>query len=229
MISERLIQVREEISTAEKKSGRDPGSVKLVAVSKTIENEVLYNAIQEGCFIFGENRVQEAKEKIKTLGRGKVKWHFIGHLQKNKVKFVYDLFDLIHSIDSFELGKTIHIGAKARGIVIPALIQVNIASEGSKSGVEPLHLEELLKKLSSLSSLQIQGLMSVPPWTEVPEKSRQYFVQLRKLRDQMRQSRIENIELKELSMGMSNDYKIAIEEGATFVRVGSAIFGKRKI
>jgi PLP dependent protein len=227
LLSERLIQVREEISNAEKKSGRTSGSVKLIAVSKNFEKEILLEAIQAGCSVFGENRIQEAKEKIEALKRKKVEWHFIGHLQKNKVKYIYELFDLIHSIDSFELGQTIHNGALTRGMVIPALVQVNIASEGSKSGVEPAHLEELLKKLSSLNGLRIQGLMSVPPFADTPEKSRPYFAQLRELKDQMIRSDIENIELNELSMGMSGDYKIAIEEGATFVRVGSAIFGQR--
>ena len=151
----------------------------------------------------------------------------IGHLQKNKVKFIYDLFDLIHSVDSFELGKAIHLGAQTRGIVIPALIQVNIASEATKSGTEPSHLEELLNKLSNLNGLQVKGLMTIPPLNSDPEKSRQYFAQLRELRDKMLRFNIGNIELNELSMGMSGDYKIAIEEGATFVRVGSAIFGKR--
>jgi len=227
LISERLTQVREEISKAEKKSGRTSGSVKLIAVSKNFEKEILLEAIQAGCSVFGENRIQEAKEKIEVLGRENIEWHFIGHLQKNKVKFIYELFDLIHSIDSFELGQTIHNGAQSRGMVIPALVQVNIASEGSKSGVEPAYLEELLKNLSQLSGLRIQGLMSVPPLADTPEKSRRYFAQLRELQDQMIRSDIENIELNELSMGMSGDYKIAIEEGATFVRVGSSIFGQR--
>ena len=227
MISEQLIQVREEISIAEKKSGRPKGSVKLIAVSKTFEKEYIQEAIQAGCLTFGENRIQEAKDKIETIGRNQVKWHLIGHLQKNKVKFIYDLFDLIHSVDSFELGKAIHLGAQTRGIVIPALIQVNIASEATKSGTEPSHLEELLNKLSNLNGLQVKGLMTIPPLNSDPEKSRQYFAQLRELRDKMLRFNIGNIELNELSMGMSGDYKIAIEEGATFVRVGSAIFGKR--
>lgn len=227
MISERLAQVREEVSMAEKRSGRLPGSVKLIAVSKTFEKEYILRAIQAGCLTFGENRIQEAKDKIEAIGRNKVKWHFIGRLQKNKVKFIYDLFDLVHSVDSFELGQAIHLGAQTKGTVIPALVQVNIASEVTKSGIEPSHLEELLNKLSSLSGLQIKGLMTIPPLNSDPEKSRQYFAQLRELRDKMARSDIRNIELNELSMGMSGDYKIAIEEGATFVRVGSAIFGDR--
>jgi PLP dependent protein len=227
LISEQLIQVREEISIAEKKSGRLTGSVKLIAVSKTFEKEYIQEAIQAGCLNFGENRIQEAKDKIEAIGRNQVKWHLIGHLQKNKVKFIYDLFDLIHSVDSFELGQAINLGAQTRGVVIPILIQVNIASEVSKSGTEPSHLEELLNKLSNLNGLQIKGLMTIPPLNSDPEKSRQYFAQLRELKDKVVRSNIENIELTELSMGMSGDYKIAIEEGATFVRVGSAIFGKR--
>jgi len=227
LISERLAQVREEVSMAEKRSGRLPGSVKLIAVSKTFEKEYILRAIQAGCLTFGENRIQEAKDKIEAIGRNKVKWHFIGRLQKNKVKFIYDLFDLVHSVDSFELGQAIHLGAQTKGTVIPALVQVNIASEVTKSGIEPSHLEELLNKLSSLSGLQIKGLMTIPPLNSDPEKSRQYFAQLRELRDKMARSDIRNIELNELSMGMSGDYKIAIEEGATFVRVGSAIFGDR--
>lgn len=227
MISERLAQVREEISMAEKKSGRPPGSAKLIAVSKTFEKKYVIEAIQAGCLTFGENRIQEAKDKIEAIGRDQVKWHLIGHLQKNKVKFIYDLFTLIHSVDSIELGQAINKGAQTRGVVIPALIQVNIASEVTKSGIEPSNLEELISKLSKLSGLQIKGLMTIPPLNSEPEKSRQYFAQLRELKDKMVRLNIANIELDELSMGMSGDYKIAIEEGATFVRVGSAIFGKR--
>ncbi len=227
MISERLAQVREEISWAEKKSGRPYGSVKLIAVSKTVEEKYILEALKAGCLIFGENRIQEAKRKIEALGRDQAQWHLIGHLQKNKVKYIYDLFDLVHTVDSIELGQFIHQGAQARNIVIPVLVQVNIASETTKSGVEPAHLEELLKRISTLSGLKTQGLMTIPPLNSDPEKSRRYFAQLRELRDKIAISNIENIELNELSMGMSGDYKIAIEEGATFVRVGTAIFGKR--
>ncbi len=227
MISERLAQVREEIAAAEKKSGRPNGSVKLIAVSKTFEEKYILEALKVGCLIFGENRIQEAKRKIETLGRDQIQWHLIGHLQKNKVKYIYDLFDLVHTVDSIELGQAIHKGAQTRKIVVPVLVQVNIASETTKSGVEPLNLEELLTKLSTLSGLNVQGLMTIPPLNSDPEKSRKYFAQLRELRDKIAISNIENVGLNELSMGMSGDYKIAIEEGATFVRVGSAIFGKR--
>ena len=227
MISERLHKVREEISMAEKKAGQPGGFVKLVAVSKTFEENYILEAIEAGCLTFGENRIQEAKRKIETLGHDKTKWHLIGHLQKNKVKYIYDLFDLIHTVESIELGKVINNGAQNRNVVIPVLVQVNIASETTKSGVEPHRLEDLLVKLSHLSGLKVQGLMTIPPLTYDIEKSRRYFSELRELRDKMMLSNIENIKLNELSMGMSRDYKIAIEEGASIVRIGSAIFGKR--
>ena len=227
MISNRLTQVREEISSAEKKSGRPHGSVKLIAVSKTFGEIHILEAMKAGCLVFGENRVQEAKGKISILGRDKIHWHLIGHLQKNKVKYVYDLFDLVHTVDNIELGQAIHKGAQTRNIIFPILVQVNIASEASKSGVQPHLLETVLVKLSHLSSLKVQGLMVIPPLNSDPEKSRRFFAQLRELRDKMLLSKIENIELHELSMGMSTDFKVAIEEGASLVRVGSAIFGKR--
>jgi pyridoxal phosphate enzyme (YggS family) len=227
LLLERFNRITEEISTAEKKSGRPSGSVKLVTVSKNFGEEITSEAITAGSNILGENRVQEAKVKIAKLGRKNIKWHLIGRLQKNKVKYIFDLFDMIHSVDSVELGRAIHKGAEARQMVMPVLVQVNISSEDSKSGVEPARLEFLLKELAQLNGIKIQGLMTIPPSNSDPENSRPHFAQLRKLRDKMSQLNIKNIQLNELSMGMSGDYQIAIEEGATFVRVGSAIFGQR--
>jgi pyridoxal phosphate enzyme (YggS family) len=162
------------------------------------------------------------------LGKEKFHWHFIGHLQKNKVKNITGLFELIHSVDSIELAEMIHSASLKKGIETDILIQVNISGESSKSGVAPEYLERVLSEVSHYEGVNVKGLMTIPPFNPDPEKARPYFSQLRELRDSMECNRIENISLQELSMGMSNDFMVAIEEGATIVRVGSAIFGARE-
>ena len=175
----------------------------------------------------GENRVQEAREKVALLGRSWVRWHLIGHLQRNKVKYVFDLFDLIHSVDSLALAQEINKHGSKRDQVMPIFLQVNVAGEATKFGVAPEEVLPLLKEMARLPYVAVRGLMTIPPLAEDAEASRPYFRELRVLRHEIAKVGIEGISLTELSMGMSNDYEVAIEEGATFVRIGSALFGPR--
>ncbi len=227
-IQQNLSAVKNKISQAVKRSGRDPQKVNLVAVSKQIAVQNIAEAYHAGQTIFGENKIQEAHQKIKDCHDFKIGWHFIGHLQKNKAKWIPGFFELVHSVDDFELAKRIHQFSLNQSLVTKILIQVNIAEESSKSGVSSINLEKLLKDISFLEGISVKGLMCIPPYNSNPEKSRKYFVQLRELRDKMVEENISNIGLDELSMGMSNDFEIAIEEGATLVRVGTSIFGPRK-
>lgn len=227
MIAENLQIVNAKIAEAARKSGRDPGRIGLIAVTKTVPVDRIREAMQAGLACFGENKIQEAKAKIEILGRTACRWHFIGHLQKNKVKFLFDRFDLVHSVDGFELAEAIHAQSLERRWVMPILIQVNISGERSKSGVDPAQLQELLVRVAPLPGIQVRGLMALPPMDPDPERSRPYFSRLRELRDGCAKMGIDNIRLDDLSMGMSNDYPVAIEEGATLVRVGSALFGPR--
>lgn len=227
LIADNLAIVKERMAQAACKSGREPDAVRLVTVTKTVPVERIVEAGKvDGC-VFGENKVQEARDKIETLGTESYHWHFIGHLQRNKVKYIPGLFELIHSVDNSELAEDIHRYSLQADLVTPVLIQVNVSGEASKSGVKPEGLEELLDMLVSLSGISVRGLMTIPPYDPDPEKSRKHFAALRKLRDRMRSVNIENIGMDELSMGMSNDFEVAIEEGATWVRVGTAIFGAR--
>ena len=215
------------MAAAASKAGRPPESIRLVAVSKTVSVEKLIEARAAGAELFGENRVQEALEKIDRLGQGGPVWHFIGHLQKNKVKQILGRFDLIHSVDSAALARVINEKSLARNLITPILIQVNVSGEASKFGMAPNELESSLQALSKMPAVKVEGLMTIPPYSPDPEKSRKVFARLRGLRDQMAELGMEGICLTELSMGMSNDFAVAIEEGATLVRVGSAIFGDR--
>ena len=228
MISEIIKQVKNRIADAAEKSGRNPQSIRLVAVSKGVSFEKITEAGNCGHQLFGENKVQEAMEKIERLGRGFYRWHFIGHLQKNKVKFVVDQFDLIHSIDSAALAEAVHKKSCEHDTVTPVLIQVNVSGEESKFGVDPGNLKETLQKVSGMRGVRVEGLMTIPPWDPDPENSRTYFSVLRTLRDDMVKLGMDHIALDELSMGMSHDFHVAIEEGATLVRVGTAIFGPRE-
>ncbi|GJL79235.1 MAG: YggS family pyridoxal phosphate enzyme [Nitrospinaceae bacterium] len=227
MISDKLAWVNAKITEAAKKAGRDPKSVRLVAVSKTVTEDKIIEAQKAGANLFGENRVQEALEKINHLGRDGFAWHLIGHLQKNKVKHVIGHFDLIHSVDSVDLARVIDEKSRARSLVTRILIQVNVSGEASKSGVAPEDLEATLRAVSKMQAVRVEGLMTIPPFAPDPEQSRDVFSQLLGLRDQMAELAIEGVYLQELSMGMSHDFPVAIEEGATLVRVGTAIFGER--
>jgi pyridoxal phosphate enzyme (YggS family) len=226
LIADNLATVKERMAKAARKSGREPEAVRLVAVSKTVPAERIEVGGLEGC-VLGENKVQEARDKIEVLGTKSYHWHFIGHLQRNKVKYIPGLFELIHSVDNSELAEEIHQHSLRHDLVTPVLIQVNVSGESSKFGVLPNNLEDLLDMVVSLNGISVRGLMTIPPFDPDPEKSRRHFAALRNLRDRMRKVNVENVFMDELSMGMSNDFEVAIEEGATWVRVGTAIFGGR--
>jgi pyridoxal phosphate enzyme (YggS family) len=225
-IYENLARVRERIETAARRSGREPGRVRLVVVSKTVGPERVRQAIEAGARILGENYVQEAQKKIEALGHD-VAWHFIGHLQTNKAKLAARLFDLIHSVDSVNLAQELNRQAKLQGKVLPVLLQVNIGGETTKFGAQEKEVLMLAEKLSEMEAVEVKGLMAMPPFFEDPEASRPYFVELRKLGERLGQQKMPRISTEELSMGMSNDFEVAIEEGATLLRVGTAIFGPR--
>jgi pyridoxal phosphate enzyme (YggS family) len=227
-VAENLGALRERIAKAAARAGRDPAGITLVAVTKTMPVERIREAIDAGQRVFGENRVQEAQVKVDALGRD-VQWHLIGHLQRNKVKFVCDLFTMIHSIDSLPLAQDINARAARQGVVMPILIQVNIGDETTKSGVHPSDTLALVQQVAALPHVAVKGLMCVPPAVEIAEHARPHFIQLRTLAAQVERERIPNVAMTELSMGMSHDFEVAIEEGATMVRVGSAIFGPRPV
>ncbi len=220
-----LDQVRSRIAAAAARSGRSADSVQLIAVSKKQDGEKVRAAFDAGQPIFGESRVQEARAKIPLLPAA-VRWHFIGHLQKNKIRHALHLFELFHSIDSLELARDVERIAAEEGVRPRVLLEVNVAGEGSKIGFAPETLRSEMESLLELNRVQIEGLMAIPALASEPQASRSYFVLLRELRDELESEF--RLNLPQLSMGMSNDYEIAIEEGATFVRVGTAIFGGRE-
>ncbi len=225
-VAENLSAVKERIAKAAARVGRDPEGITLVAVTKTLPADRVREAIEAGHQVFGENYVQEAQPKVEAFGR-QVQWHLIGHLQRNKVKSACDLFDLIHSVDSFPLAQEIDRRAAQCGIVMPILLQVNVGDEDTKSGVPPTEALALVEKVGRLPHVALQGLMSIPPPVENPEDARPYFVQLRTLAERIDREKISSVAMAQLSMGMSHDFEVAIEEGATLVRVGTAIFGPR--
>lgn len=210
-----------EIDQAARSTGRDPHSIRLIAVTKVATLEQLQKAAALGVSDFGANRVQDAAEQIKSLPEAR--WHFIGHLQTNKVKDVLPVYSLIHTLDRFSLAKKLQQVAERFECTAEALIQVNVSGEKSKFGLAPGELPEFIRKLGAFDRINVRGLMTMAPYVEDPEKVRPYFRQLRLLRDETAN---EGFELPELSMGMTNDYKIAIEEGATMVRIGSALFAE---
>ena len=206
------------------RAGRDEASVKLLAVSKSHPPETIQAAVDCGVLHFGENKIQEAKAKI-PLCPGKARWQFIGHLQSNKVRDAVELFEMIQGVDSLALAKEISKRAEQAGKTMPILLEVNVAGEASKFGYKPEALLAELNELNALPRLEIHGLMAIPPFTPVPEKSRPYFQRLRELKIQCEQ--ILGVPLPHLSMGMSGDFAVAIEEGSTMVRIGTALFGER--
>jgi PLP dependent protein len=224
-IVENLRVVRAAIAESERISGRRSGSVEVVAVSKTHPAEVIREAVDAGQFLFGENRVQEAKAKIPDLP-AKLRWHLIGHLQSNKIRQALPLFEMIHGVDSIELLDDIQRIAGELGIFPRVLLQVNLAGESSKFGFAPEQLLSQVERILRVERVQIEGFMTIPPLAANPENSRKYFVALREIRDRLEQEF--RFPLPNLSMGMSGDYRVAVEEGATLVRVGTAIFGERK-
>ncbi len=228
LIADNLKKVLERMEVAARKVGRDPDKIKLVAVSKTVPPEFIREGIQAGVKILGENYVQEAKKKIEALGHD-VAWHFIGHLQTNKAKIAVRLFDLIHSVDSLHLAEELNKQAQAEGKVLPILLEVKLSEEKSKFGVAEDNILHLAEAISRMENLNLQGLMTMPPLFSNPEEARPYFIRLRKLSELLASQKIPRISMQELSMGMSSDFEIAIEEGATLIRVGTAIFGPRPI
>ncbi len=225
MIKE-LDTLKERISNAAEESGRSPEAIRLVAVGKTQPVERIREAITSGAEIIGENYIQEAREKFDQLVQMDVQWHFIGHLQRNKAKYAVRMFDLIHTVDSFRLARELDRQARNVNKIQPILVQVNISGEQTKSGVGEMQAVELIESVLGMENLRLEGLMTMPPFFDAPEKARPFFVALRQLRDRL--VRELKIELKELSMGMTGDFEVAIEEGATLVRIGTALFGARQ-
>jgi pyridoxal phosphate enzyme (YggS family) len=225
-VPENFEMVMNRIAAAAKRAERTPSSVRLVTVTKTVGHDLIRQAVSAGAAILGENRVQEAKEKIAVLGNI-AHWHLIGHLQTNKAKYAVRLFDLIHSVDNLVLAKELDRQAAKTGKVQDILIEVNIAGEESKAGMAVKGAPALVREIAQLKHLQVRGLMTMPPYSENAEDSRPYFRSLRKLAEAIAQENIPGVSLHEMSMGMSGDFEVAIEEGATLVRVGAAIFGNR--
>mgnify|MGYP006422839901 FL=1 len=227
MIADNLASVMHHIDEAAQKAGRSPDSIRLISVSKQVSSGKIIEAYQAGSKCFGENKVQEAVSKIDEVNAQDISWHFIGHLQKNKIKYLDSRFELIHSIDSLSLAEKISTYCEGQNQRQAVLLQVNVSGEEAKFGMTPAELEDQLSSFGQLKGIQVQGLMTIPPQNPEAENSRQYFSALRVLRDKFQAMNIEGVELNELSMGMTNDYLIAVEEGATLVRVGTAIFGQR--
>ncbi|MHB8828767.1 MAG: YggS family pyridoxal phosphate-dependent enzyme [Syntrophales bacterium] len=225
-VTENIRQIRAVIGEAAAKSGRSPSAVRLMAVTKTVDDERIMEAIKAGVDIIGENYLQEAKRKIDALGKS-LEWHMIGHLQTNKARFATSLFDMIHSVDRIELARELDRRVAAAGSTMKILIEVNVSGETTKSGTPLVGAISLVRAVAALPGLSIQGLMTMPPYCDDPEESRPFFRKLRELRDKIETEEIPHLEMKELSMGMSGDYAVAIEEGATIVRLGTAIFGER--
>ena len=220
-----LNRVRNVIAQAAQVSGRSTTEIELVAVTKTHPAETVREAVDAGQLVFGESKVQEARAKIPSLP-SHLRWHFIGHLQKNKIRHALPLFELIHSIDSLDLAQAIDRIAQEDGLHPRILLEVNVSGEGSKFGFRPDKLREEIELLLALPRLSIEGLMCIPPLAEEAEASRKYFVELRELRNALEGEF--QVKFPQLSMGMTNDYNVAVEEGATLVRVGTAIFGERR-
>jgi hypothetical protein len=225
-IAENITWVRERIAAASWRAGRDPDSVTLVHVTKTVEPDRILQAIGAGAKVLGENYVQEAQKKIEAA-RGEVAWHFIGHLQKNKAKYAVRFFDLIHSVDSFSLAEELSRAAQKAGKVQSILLQVDLGREVTKFGAPEEEVFRIVEKMGKLEAISIRGLMTMPPYSDDPENSRPYFRKLRALQERLVGMKIQGVSMRELSMGMSGDFEVAVEEGATLVRIGTAIFGPR--
>ena len=224
----RIQNIKKRIEEAADGCGRDPSTIRLVAVSKTIPVNRVRDAIEAGVTVLGENYVQEAREKFNQLATYPVSWHFIGHLQSNKAKNAVRLFDMIHSVDTLKLARELNKQAQKNAKVQNILIQINISKESSKSGADAKNVLGLIDTVRHLENLSVKGLMTMPPFFNDPEKARPYFSALRDLRDRIRQETPPEVSLDELSMGMTGDFEVAIQEGATLVRIGTAIFGERR-
>ncbi len=219
--------IRNRIAEAALRSGRSASDIRLMAVTKTVDDDRIVEAIEAGVDIIGESYVQEAKRKIEKMGKA-VEWHMIGYLQSNKAKYAVRLFDMIHSVGRMDLALELDRRAGLAGCRMNILVEVNTSGEKSKSGVYHGEAMQLIKEIAPFEHLTIRGLMTMPPWFDDPEDARPYFSKLRALRDRVMEEQIPGVEMIELSMGMSGDFEVAVEEGATIVRVGRSIFGERK-
>ncbi|MCM1088105.1 MAG: YggS family pyridoxal phosphate-dependent enzyme [Muribaculaceae bacterium] len=226
MIQENIVDVEKRIKAACEKSNRAWQDVTLIAVSKTKPVSMLQEAYDAGCRDFGENKVQELVQKWEEMPKD-VRWHMIGHLQRNKVKYIVDKVCLIHSVDSLKLAQEISKEAGKKKITVSILIEVNIAEEESKYGVACGDTCQLVEEIAKLPNILVKGLMTVAPYVENPEENRQYFEKLRQIYVDIIHKNIDNVSMEELSMGMTGDYEVAVTEGATYVRVGTGIFGER--
>ncbi|MGA2330865.1 MAG: YggS family pyridoxal phosphate-dependent enzyme [Syntrophales bacterium] len=226
MVKANIEGIRRAIAGAALRAGRKVSDVRLMAVTKTVDDDRIMEAIEAGVDIIGESYVQEAKRKIEKMGRS-IEWHMIGHLQSNKAKYAVKLFDMIHSVGRMDLAVELDRRSRAQDTVMKVLIEINISGEKTKSGVPYEEAMQLVRNISSLENISIQGLMTMAPWFDNPEDARPYFKALRELRDRIVGENIDRVEMRELSMGMSGDYEVAVEEGATIVRVGRSIFGER--
>lgn len=226
MVTENLAQVRANVEAACKRTGRDISEVTLIAVSKTKPVSMLQEAYDAGARVFGENKVQEIVDKYPQLPDD-ISWHMIGHLQRNKVKYIVDKVSMIHSVDSLRLAETIEQEAAKHNVTVPILLEVNVAEEESKFGLKTEEVLPLCEALSSFEHIRIKGLMTIAPYVEDPEENRMVFRQLKKLSVDIAAKNINNVTMSVLSMGMTGDYQVAIEEGSTMVRVGTGIFGER--
>ncbi len=226
MLKDDLKNVEQRVEEACRRAGRSRDEVTLIAVSKTKPIELLREAYAEGVRDFGENKVQELVTKMEQMP-GEIRWHMIGHLQRNKVRQIIDQVSLIHSVDTYRLAEEINIQAKKRGRIIPILVEVNIAGEESKFGTSAEDAMLLVEEIAKLENVRIKGLMTVAPFVADAEENRPYFRKIRQLSVDIANKNIDNVSMQILSMGMTGDYEVAIEEGATMVRVGTGIFGER--
>lgn len=226
MIQENIKHVEEKIDAACKKSGRDPEDVTLIAVSKTKPVSMLKEAYDYGCRDFGENKVQELVDKWEQLPKD-IRWHMIGHLQRNKVKYIVDKVYLIHSVDSIRLAEEISKEAVKKDVTVSILVEVNVAEEESKFGTTCKEAYKLVEDIAKLPNIVVKGLMTIAPYVENSEENRQYFEKLHQIYVDIVDKNIDNVYMEELSMGMTGDYEVAVTEGATYVRVGTGIFGER--
>lgn len=226
-MKEKIEEINRRIDEAKNRYDRSGDSIKLVAVSKKMSKDRVEKAIKSGATDLGENYIQEALEKIEALKEYDVSWHFIGHLQSNKAKYAVKVFDLIHTVDSVKLAKEINKQAKKIDKIQAILIQVNISEESSKSGVSAEDAINLVKDISCFENVSIKGLMGMPPFYDNPEKAKPYFALMGEIKEQIESSNINGVSMDELSMGMTGDFEVAIEEGSTLIRIGTAIFGER--
>ena len=226
MIKENLQEVERRICEACKRSGRDRSEVQLIAVSKTKPVSMIEEVYAEGIRRFGENKPQELRDKYEEMEKD-IKWHMIGHLQRNKVKYIVDKVAMIHSVDSLRLAETIEKEAAKKAVIVPILIEVNVAQEESKFGLKPEEVLPLIEQIADFSHIRIKGLMTIAPYVDNAEENREIFRELKKLSVDIAAKNINNVNMSVLSMGMTGDYMVAVQEGATMVRVGTGIFGER--